>query len=107
MDLPKVITDLVESQNRRNSVDFVKCFTDNASVIDENKTHKGRKQIKSWMEETTKQHNMIMKPISFVGNNLSGLFKTEVSGTFPGSPIVFNYLLEFDGDLIRSLEITT
>jgi hypothetical protein len=47
-----------------------------------------------------------MKPISFKGNNEAGVFTTEVSGTFPGSPILFNYNVQFKGGLIRSLEIT-
>lgn len=107
MNLPKVITDLVDAQDRRDSADFVACFTENAKVFDETKTHKGKEQIRSWMEETTKEYDMKMSPIGFKGDISAGTFKTEVSGTFPGSPIVFNYLLELDGGLISSLEITT
>ncbi len=107
MNLPNVIADLVKAQENRDSAAFVDCFSETARVFDEQKTHIGKEEIKSWMENTTKEYNMVMKPIGFEGNEEAGVFKTQVSGTFPGSPIVFDYNVEFDGGLIRSLEITT
>ncbi|NDI98910.1 nuclear transport factor 2 family protein [Flavobacterium sp. LaA7.5] len=107
MNLPKVIADLVKAQENRDSAAFVDCFTETARVFDEEKTHTGKEEIKAWMEKTTGEYNMVMNPIGFEGDKEAGVFITEVSGTFPGSPIVFKYNLEFDGDFIRSLEITT
>lgn len=106
MNLPNVIKELVTAQQHRNSTEFVNCFTDDAMVYDEAKTHAGKDEIRAWMEQTTKEYNLSMKSLDFKGNEKEGIFKTEVSGTFPGSPIVFQYHMEFDGDLIRSLEIT-
>lgn len=107
MNLPDVIADLVKAQENRDSAAFVDCFSETARVFDEQKTHTGKEQIKAWMETTTREYNMVMKPLGFEGSKAAGVFKTKVSGTFPGSPIVFDYNLTFDGDLISSLEITT
>jgi hypothetical protein len=35
MDLPKVITELVKTQNSFDSVAYAQCFTDTAIVLDE------------------------------------------------------------------------
>ena len=107
MNLPNVIKELVKAQQERNSTEFINCFTEDATVHDEAKIHTGKDEIRVWMEQTTKEYNLSMKPLSFEGNEKEGVFKTEVSGTFPGSPIVFQYHLEFEKKLIRSLEITS
>ena len=43
MNLPKVITDLVEAQNNFDSLAYAECFSETAVVFDEGKTHTGKK----------------------------------------------------------------
>lgn len=106
MNLPYIIEELVKAQEFNDSSAFADCFTEQARVFDESKIYSGKEQIKSWMERTSKEYNMVMSPIGYYGDKDAGTFKTKVSGSFPGSPIVFNYHVEFDGGLIHSLKIS-
>ena len=103
MNLPKVITDLIKTQNNFDSVAYANCFTENAVVFDEGKTHIGRKEIERWIFEANKKYEATMKPLEY--SETERTLKTEVSGTFPGSPIMMTYQYEYQDDLIQSLKI--
>jgi len=105
MNLPKVITDLVTAQNNFDSIAYTNCFNETAVVFDEGKTHNGRKEIENWIEKANKDYQATMKPIEYL--NADQILKTEVSGNFPGSPIVLAYHLEIKNGLIQSLKITS
>jgi ketosteroid isomerase-like protein len=103
MNLPKVVTDLIKTQNNFDSVAYANCFSETAVVFDEGKTHRGRKEIEKWIDEANKKYQATMKPLEY--SETEHTLKTEVSGTFPGSPVVMTYLYEFQDDLIQSLKI--
>lgn len=103
MKLPKVVTELVNTQNNFDSLAYANCFSETAVVFDEGKTHKGRKEIQKWIDEANKKYQATMKPLEY--SETENTLKTEVSGNFPGSPIVMTYLYEFQDDLIQSLRI--
>jgi hypothetical protein len=106
MELPKVLIDLVAAQASYNSVAYAKCFTETAVVYDEGKMHNGRKEIEKWISDANKNYKSIMKPISFEKNEDQSILKAEVSGNFPGSPIVLSYRLNIIGNQIQFLKIT-
>ena len=87
MDLPKVIADLTTAQNNFDSVAYAKCFSEEALVFDEGRTHSGRKEIEQWIGDANKRYEATMKPLSFEENETESILKAEVSGNFPGSPI--------------------
>lgn len=103
MNLPKVIAELVKTQNNFDSAAYANCFTETAVVFDEGRTHNGRKEIESWIEKANKEYQATMKPIEY--SETEQTLKTEVSGTFPGSPITMTYYYEFKDGLIQSLKI--
>lgn len=105
MNLPEVIQDLVNAQNNFDSAAFANCFSETAEVVDEGKNYSGRTEIKNWIAKSAKEYNAVMKPLTFERDAEKGVLKAEVSGTFPGSPLVLTYNLEFKGKLINSLEI--
>ena len=104
MNLPKVITDLVKTQNNFDSTAYANCFAETAEVFDEGKTHKGRKEIAHWIADANNRYQATMQPLSF--NEAEGILKAETSGNFEGSPIVLSYHLEITDGLIQSLKIT-
>lgn len=106
MNLPKVIDDLVAAQNNFDSAAYANCFSETAVVLDEGKTHKGRKEIEQWIADANERYKAVMKPVGFEKAERESLLKAEVSGTFPGSPIVMTYHLQIAGELIESLKIT-
>ena len=103
MNLPNVVTELIKAQNNFDSTAYATCFTERAIVFDEGKTHTGRKEIENWIEEANKAYQATMKPLEY--SEIEKTLKTEVSGTFPGSPITMIYHYEFEDGLIQSLKI--
>jgi ketosteroid isomerase-like protein len=104
MNLPKVVADLVETQNSFDSAAYANCFSETAVVFDEGKTHNGRKEIEQWIEKANNDYQAVMKPLEYSENE--EILKAEVSGNFLGSPIVLSYHLKLEDGLIQSLKIT-
>ena len=103
MNLPKVVSDLLKTQNNFDSVAYANCFTETAVVFDEGKTHKGRKEIEKWIDEANKKYQATMKPLEY--SETGHTLEAEISGNFPGSPLVLTYHYEFKNELIQSLKI--
>lgn len=104
MNLPKVIANLTEAQNNFDSQAYASCFAETAVVFDEGKTHQGKAEIEKWIKKANEEYQAVMKPIDYLP--AEEILKAEVSGNFPGSPIVLSYHLEIKNDLIESLKIT-
>lgn len=106
MSLPKVLSDLVKTQNNFDSIAYANCFSETAVVFDEGKTHNGRKEIANWIEDANERYKPTIQLINFEENEMESLLKVETSGNFEGSPIVLTYHMEISDGLIRSLKIT-
>jgi len=104
MNLPNIITTLVNAQNQYNSHSYADCFTDNAVVFDEGKTYNGKTEIENWISEANNEYKTIMKPLNY--NEKENILSAEISGTFPGSPAILKYHFELNNELIQSLKIT-
>ncbi len=104
MNLPNVIADLTQAQNSFDSLAYSNCFTETAVVFDEGKTHNGRKEIENWIDIANKDYQATMKPLEY--STKEEILKAEVSGNFPGSPIVLAYHFKIKDGLIHSLKIT-
>jgi len=106
MNLRKVVASLIEAQNNHDSQAYVKCFSETAIVHDEGKTHTGKTEIQKWNENSNREYQTVMKPLSYEKTDGGDLLAAEVSGNFPGSPAVLHFHLVLEGDLIHSLKIT-
>ncbi|WP_439479337.1 nuclear transport factor 2 family protein [Chryseobacterium aquaticum] len=104
MNLPNIITALVNAQNQYDSHSYAECFTDNAVVFDEGKTYNGKPEIENWISEANNEYKTIMKPLNY--NEKENILSAEISGTFPGSPAILKYHFELNNELIQSLKIT-
>ncbi|WP_316739002.1 nuclear transport factor 2 family protein [Pedobacter aquatilis] len=104
MNLPKVILDLIDTQNSFDSAAYANCFSETAVVFDEGKTHRGRREIEDWIKDANDRYHATMQPVNF--DETESILKTEVSGNFDGSPILLNYHLEIKDHLIQSLRVT-
>jgi len=104
MNLPKVIADLVKAQSNFDSSAYADCFTETAIVFDEGKTHSGKTEVKNWIEKANREYKAIMKPLEY--SETTQKLKAEISGTFPGSPVVLKYHFEIIDGRIQSLKIT-
>ncbi len=72
-------------------------------LLDEGKTHTGKTAIKKWIEQANKKYQTIMQPLHY--SVKSDQLKAEISGSFPGSPLLLKYQFEFKNGLIQSLKI--
>jgi hypothetical protein len=106
MNLPKVVADLVETQNSFNSISYANCFSETAVVFDEGKTHNGRKEIERWIADSNERYQATIKPVGFEEKENESLLKAETSGNFEGSPFTLTYHLVIIDDLIQSLKFT-
>lgn len=101
MNLPQAVEMLIEAQNNFDAKAYASNFSIKAIVADEGHTYNGRAAVKDWIEEANRKYKAKMKPLSWENNVL----KTELSGSFPGSPIVVKYKFGFEEELISSLTI--
>ena len=106
MNVPKIITDLVNAQNSFDSIAYTNCFSETAVVFDEGKTHNGRIEIQHWIEESNEKYRSVMKPLEYTENGTSSVLSAECSGTFPGSPIVLKFHFDIVDGLIQHLKVT-
>ncbi|TLV00398.1 nuclear transport factor 2 family protein [Dyadobacter luticola] len=106
MQLPENIAGLIQAQNEADSTAFANYFTEHATVFDEGASYTGRGEIKQWIEEATEKYNMQAKALDFMQTGAKGILTVEARGTFPGSPGVMHYHLDFENALISSLKIT-
>lgn len=105
MNLPNVITELTKAQNNFDSQAYANCFSEAAVVFDEGKTHNGKTEIQEWIEKANQEYKAAMRPLQY--SDRDEILKAEVSGNFPGSPIVLFYHFKINNDLIESLKITS
>lgn len=106
MNLPKVITDLINAQNSFDSIAYANCFSENAQVFDEGKTHNGKLDIQNWIEESNQKYRSVMKPLEYTENGTSSILSAECSGTFDGSPIILKFHFNIADGKIQDLKVT-
>ncbi len=63
------------------------CFEEDASVLDEGRTIRGRNAIKQWIVETKKKYRHTIDPLKSEKKDDTVLVTCRLSGEFPGSPI--------------------
>jgi len=106
MELTPLVARFVETQNTYDSEAYVTCVTDTAIVHDEGKTYTGKEEIRRWIEEANEKYRSVMKPLEYEETGSKGTLTAEVSGNFPGSPIVLQFHLGLKDNLIDSLNVT-
>jgi len=107
MDLPIILKNLLQAQENFDSVSYSECFSDDALVFDEGKTHKGKEEIKKWNEKTNEEYKTKLEVIDVFNEDKMTVLTTRGSGTFDGSPIILKYKFEIENDKISSLKITS
>jgi ketosteroid isomerase-like protein len=84
---------------------LVGCFTEDAVVTDDGKTHRGRGEIARWREDVVTAFEYTTTVVESVPDGDGHLVVAEVAGNFPGSPVRLKYRFELAGDLISRLVI--
>ncbi len=82
---------------------LARCFTAQAVMKDDGHTYTG---IKAFMAEASAKYSATSVPFAIERENGFQLVRANVTGNFPGSPIVLSYRFHLERGLIASLEIT-
>lgn len=105
--LPTLIENLVQASNERDAEAFASCFTTTATVEDDgdSETLKGREAISEWFERTMKNYNYDTEPVALKESGDQIIMMAKATGTFPGSPLNFDYHINLKSGLIQNLRI--
>ena len=81
------------------------CFTEQAVVKDEGRTHSGRAAIEAWKLEASTKYTYTSEPLALEQQDGRYIVSTRVTGNFPGSPIDLRFAFQLERGKIAFLEI--
>ncbi|MBV8468301.1 MAG: nuclear transport factor 2 family protein [Burkholderiaceae bacterium] len=82
-----------------------RCFTSDAIVMDEGRTHVGQDAIKRWKAEASTKYTYTAEPCSVEQKDGTIIVTSRLTGNFPGSPVDLRYFFVLQRGKIVSLEI--
>jgi len=103
--LPRPIQNYIDASNAHDVPSILTCFSDDATVRDENTTHRGKIAIERWLRTTIAKFKFQFKPLDLEARDNETMVAVEISGTFPGSPITLEYHFTIAHKKIASLII--
>ncbi len=104
MNLPKVIAELVKSQNEFDSVAYTYCFAEDAQVFDEGKMHNGKAEIEKWIDKSNTDYKATMEPLNY--DEKEDILSAKIAGSFPGSPVILKFHFKIADGKIQNLKVT-
>lgn len=102
--LPPILTTYFEASNKQDVDLYASCFTADATIKDMGEVIQGRENIASWNREINEKYNAIIIVKSWVQTSDGADVKTEVSGTFPESPIELTFHFKLQDNKISEME---
>ncbi|MBT9486772.1 MAG: nuclear transport factor 2 family protein [Rubrivivax sp.] len=90
----------------QNPAAVAHCFTPQAVVKDEGRTHTGLEAIRQWKAASAAKYRYTAEPFAVVQNNQHHIVSGHVVGDFPGSPVNLRFQFRLERGLIAALEIT-
>lgn len=104
LDLPAPIAAYFDA-DRLDGQAVARCFNDDGVVLDEGHTHRGPAQIADWKTATRARYDYTAVPHAVAQDGRAVVVTSNVSGTFPGSPVDLRYTFTLACGRIASLEI--
>ncbi|MDY6924287.1 MAG: nuclear transport factor 2 family protein [Pseudomonadota bacterium] len=106
LQLPAPIADYVAANGRLDLEGMITPFAPDAVLLDNGKRFVGRGEIRSLLKEMVVELKAIFTPDTVRHENGQVVVEGPAHGDFKGSPIVFTYRFDLDGDAIKAVEIT-
>lgn len=106
-NLPPPVRDYFSGKNARDFPVAVSGFAPSAVVRDEGGEHVGPQAIRAWIEDTVARYDdrADVRSVASSGDDLEIL--AEITGAFPGSPILLRFDFTMKDDRIVRLEIAS
>lgn len=107
LDLPALVLDYIRAQDEQDAAGFASCFGVDAVLYDEPEDTlvEGRSAIESWAAETFAKTKLTTEPLAFEGDQAASILTCRVSGSFPGSPLLFHHHLDVRDDRFHKVII--
>lgn len=103
--LPHAISTYFAISNGGDIANVKQCFTADAAVFDEGKSHKGHAAIMAWQRAVQAAFEYTVEPIQTVAEGSQVTVTARAIGNFPGSPVVLKHVFGLVGGKINTLEI--
>lgn len=103
--LPRPVADYVAANARLDLDGMLQPFAPDAVVRDDGGEHRGRAELRSWIENATLAARAIFTPDAHREEDGRIIVDGVTHGDFKGSPLRFTMRFTLAGDAIRALEI--
>jgi hypothetical protein len=105
MKLPAPIQAYFDADKSVPEVPPIGAFTTSAVVEDEGHTHVGPTAIEAWWRASKVQYRATAEPCEVREEQDRTIVRAQVTGDFPGSPILLTFAFRLAGDQIAELRI--
>ena len=105
VNLPEPIAAYFEA-DKRDGEAVARCFTKEAVVKDEGRTHSGPEAIRTWKTGASAKYLYTSEPFAVEHRDGQYIVTTRLTGNFPGSPVDLRFAFRLERGKIASLEIT-
>lgn len=105
LELPEPVA-VYFTADQGDSQAVAQCFTENAVVMDEGHTYRGRTAIRQWKTEASTKYQYTSEPLACDQKDGKIIVTCRLTGNFPDSPVNLRFCFELEDDKIASLEIT-
>jgi len=103
--LPNAVSTFFDIINGGDIPGLVDCFSEDAVVRDERRSHHGHAAIIAWQEEVRAAVNFTATVVDIVGDEVQVNALCHVEGNFRGSPVKLEHRFTMAGEKIQTLEI--
>ncbi len=103
--MPRPVAAYIAAANAHDPDAAAACFTEDAVVTDEARDHAGRAAIRAWIAEADRLYVPAIAVRRVTRDGADVVLHGEVSGTFPGSPVVLRFAFSLAGEAIARLTI--
>lgn len=91
--------------DRSDAAAVAACFTDDAVVKDEGRTHRGKTEIGAWKAGTSRKYSYTSTPVALTEADGKTVVTCHLVGDFPGGEIDLRHIFIVESDKIAFLEI--
>lgn len=104
--LPQAVTQYFEASNRFDAESAAACFTPEAIVRDEGKTHIGTERIRDWVSHSSKEYQPQAKVVGVQQKDDKLVVTAHIVGQFPQSPIDLDFEFSLRDEKIAELSVS-
>lgn len=105
MNFPATVQTYFDAEKRGDADALARAFAADAVVKDEGTAHTGRDEIRAWWLAAKEKYHHIVEPLDMTEQDSTVTVRAKVSGRFPNSPAILQFVFGLRGDEIADLEI--